>query len=35
MDELERKIDTYIQLKERENVMVMPTENGFTINTKF
>jgi len=35
MDELERKIDMYIELKEQENVNVIPTENGLRINTKF
>ena len=35
MDELERKIDLYIELKEQENIVVVPTENGFAINTKF
>jgi len=35
MDALERKIDTYIELKEQENIMIVPTENGLRINTNF
>ena len=35
MEKLEEKIDTYIELKEEENIMVVPTANGLRINTNF
>jgi len=35
MDALERKIDRYIELKEQENITVVPTETGLRVNKKF